>query len=59
MDAPAHSHTDRYLEAKRLANEGYGAEDLVVRCHLAHSTAKQMVIEAEYRRLARKQEAQR
>jgi hypothetical protein len=60
MNAPLATHaplSDRIAEARRLAREGYGAEDLVIYCHLAHDTAKQLVLEAEYRRLARTQDS--
>lgn len=60
MNAPLAAHaplSDRIAEARRMAREGYGAEDLVIACHLAHETAKQLVLEAEYRRLARTNEA--
>jgi len=51
------SLSDKYVEARRAADEGYGWQDLVVRFHLSEATAKQFVIEAEYRRLAKTQEA--
>lgn len=60
MTAPLPTHaplSDRIAEARRLAREGYGAEDLVIQCHLSHETAKALVMEAEYRRLSRVQEA--
>lgn len=41
-----------YDLARRMAHDGCGAEDIVVRCHVAHDTAKQFVVEAELRRLA-------
>jgi hypothetical protein len=40
-----------------MARDGYGVEDLVITCHLAHDTAKQLVLEAEYRRLSRVKDA--
>jgi hypothetical protein len=60
MNSPLAAHaplSDRIAEARRMAREGYGAEDLVITCHLALDTAKQLVLEAEYRRLARTNEA--
>jgi len=60
MNAPLATHaslSDRIAEAERMARNGCGVEDLVVRCHLAHDTAKQLVREAEYRRLARTQDS--
>jgi len=56
MTAPLPTHaplSERIAEARRLAREGYGVEDMVIQCHLAHDTAKQLVMEAEYRRLSR------
>lgn len=60
MNAPLAANaplSDRIAEARRLARDGYGSEDLVVYCHLAHDTAKQLVLEAEYRRLSKVMEA--
>ena len=55
---PTHAPlSDRIAEARRLARDGYGVEDIVVACHLAHDTAKQMVLKAEYRRLSRVKDA--
>lgn len=53
------THSDAILEAKRLAAAGYGYEDIVVRVKhlLSLETAKQIVREAEYRRLAAAQNA--
>lgn len=50
--------SDRIAEARRMARDGYGVEDLVITCHLAHDTAKQLVMEAEYRRLSKVKDAQ-
>ena len=52
------SLSDRIAEARRMARDGYGVEDLVITCHLAHDTAKQLVLEAEYRRLSKVKDAQ-
>lgn len=53
------SLNDAIAHAKRLADQGYGWCDIVVRCdhRLSVATAKQIVLEAEYARLARSQEA--
>ena len=43
--------TDTILEARRLADEGYGSEDIVVRLNrrISHQTAKQICIEQWHR----------
>lgn len=57
----SHPHSrpldERMHEARRLAEQGYGAEDLVVRLALSHGLAKQLVLEAAYRKLAKAQQA--
>lgn len=44
--------TDTILQARRLADEGYGWEDILVRLNrrISVQTAKQIVIEQYYRR---------
>lgn len=46
------SDTDTILRARRLADEGYGWEDIVVRVdrRISVQTAKQIVIEQWHRR---------
>lgn len=51
------NRTDRVAEARLLAQEGYGWHDIVVRLGLSETTAKQIVVESEYRRLSQAQEA--
>lgn len=41
---------ERELEARRLADEGLGSEDIVVRCGLSLEHAKRIVIEQWHRR---------
>lgn len=47
----------RLAQARRLAESGYGAEDIVVACHVSHDTAKNYVLEAEYARLSQVKDA--
>ena len=56
----SHPHSrpldERMFEARRLAEQGYGAEDLVVRLALSHALAKQIVLEAAYKKFAKAQD---
>jgi len=49
------SSHEKEWEARRLADEGYGWEDLVVRCGLSRDWARRIVIE----QWNRKQQAER
>lgn len=53
------SLNEAIAHAKRLAEQGYGWCDIIVKCdhRLSVATAKQIVLEAEYARLAKAQEA--
>ena len=50
--------TDIILEARRLADEGYGSEDIVVRLNrrISHQTAKQICIEQWLRNQKRRRD---
>ena len=45
--------SDRLDQARRMAREGYGIEDIIVHCAIDQPTARQFVSEAEYRRLSK------
>lgn len=49
MNSLKTSH-EREWEARRLADEGLGAEDIVVRCGLSLDHARRIVIEQYHRR---------
>jgi len=48
---------ERFKLAKLDARDGYGWQDLVVRYNLSSTAAKMLVIEAEYARLAKVEDA--
>lgn len=50
--SPARPMSEVYAEGRRMAREGYGWQDLVVRLPIGETTARMLVTEAEYRRLA-------
>ena len=56
VTSPTRTYAEIYEEGKRLASEGYGWQDLVVRLPVSENTAKLMVMVAEGDRLAKSQE---
>jgi hypothetical protein len=56
-DLAPNDFAERYKLARLDARDGYGWADLVVRYGLPQDAAKNLVMEAEYQRLAKTQDA--
>lgn len=48
---------ERIAEGRKMARDGYGAEDVSIACRLSIDRARDLVMEAEYTRVSRTKDA--